>query len=71
VEITCHGGILITEQVLGAVLAAGARAADAGEFTRRAYIFGKMKLTEAEALGNLLEAGTQSQLSLARSGKAY
>ena len=68
VEITCHGGILITQKVLSAVLCAGARAAEAGEYTRRAYISGKMKLTEAEALGNLLEARSESQISLARGG---
>ncbi len=68
VEITCHGGILVTERVLAATLAAGARAAEAGEFTRRAYLSGKLKLTQAEALGNLLEAGTEGQLALARSG---
>ena len=43
VEITCHGGVLVTERVLSAVLAAGARAAEAGEFTRRSYLSGKMK----------------------------
>ena len=68
VEITCHGGILITKKVLSAVLCAGARAAEAGEFTRRAYVSGKMKLTEAESLGNLLDARSESQLVLARSG---
>ena len=68
VEITCHGGVLVTERVLSAVLAAGARAAEAGEFTRRSYLSGKMKLTEAEALGNLLEAKTEGQLTLARNG---
>ncbi|MBR2353207.1 MAG: tRNA uridine-5-carboxymethylaminomethyl(34) synthesis GTPase MnmE [Clostridia bacterium] len=68
VEITCHGGILVTSKVLSAALSAGARAAEAGEFTRRAYLSGKMKLTEAEALGNLLQAGTEGQLALARSG---
>ncbi len=68
VEITCHGGVLITEQVLRAVLLGGARAAEAGEFTRRAYLWGKLKLTQAEALGNLLEAATESQLTLARNG---
>ena len=68
VEITCHGGILVTQKVLSAALTAGARAAEAGEFTRRAYLSGKMKLTEAESLGNLLEAGTEGQLALARSG---
>ncbi len=68
VEINCHGGILVTEKVLSAVLAAGARAAEAGEFTRRAYVNGKMRLSEAEALGDLLEAKSDSQLKLARSG---
>ena len=68
VEITCHGGILVTRKVFSAVLLAGARAAEAGEFTRRAYVSGRMKLTEAEALGDLLEARSESQLTLARSG---
>ena len=68
VEITCHGGILVTRKVLAAVLAAGARHAEAGEFTRRAYISGKMKLTQAEALGDLLEADSETRLTLARNG---
>lgn len=68
VEITCHGGILVTEKVLGAVLRAGARAAEAGEFTRRAYVGGKLRLSEAEALGSLLEAQSDTQLLLARNG---
>ncbi|MBE6667737.1 MAG: tRNA uridine-5-carboxymethylaminomethyl(34) synthesis GTPase MnmE [Ruminococcaceae bacterium] len=68
VEITCHGGILVTQKVFGAALMAGARAAEAGEFTRRAYINGKMRLSEAEALGNLLEAKSDTQMILARNG---
>lgn len=68
VEITCHGGILVTQKVLSAALAAGARMAEAGEFTRRAYISGKLKLSQAEALGDLLEADSDSKLKLARSG---
>ncbi|MBR6681336.1 MAG: tRNA uridine-5-carboxymethylaminomethyl(34) synthesis GTPase MnmE [Clostridia bacterium] len=68
VEISCHGGILITQRVLSAVLSAGARAAEAGEFTRRAYVSGKMDLARAEALGNLLDAESESQLLLARGG---
>ena len=68
VEITCHGGVLVTREVLTAVLSAGARHAEAGEFTRRAFLNGKMRLTEAEALGNLLEAQTDAQMRLARSG---
>ncbi len=68
VEISCHGGVLVTRSVLSACLLAGARAAEAGEYTRRAYLNGKMSLPEAEALGNLLEAGNDEQLRLARSG---
>ena len=67
-EISCHGGVLVTECVLGAVLAAGARAATAGEFTRRALMNGKMTLTSAEALGALLEAKTTGQMTLAGNG---
>lgn len=68
VEIYCHGGSLVTRRVLAAALSAGARHAEAGEFTRRAFLSGKMGLSEAEALGDLLEAVNDSQLKLARSG---
>lgn len=68
VEICCHGGILLTETVLTALFAAGARPAEAGEFTKRAFLNGKMDLSAAEALGNLLEARTHDQLVLAHTG---
>lgn len=68
VEICCHGGILVTRAVLSAALAAGARRAEAGEFTRRAFAAGKISLNEAEALGMLLDAGTEAQLKLSRGG---
>ena len=68
VELCCHGGMLLTETVLTAVLAAGARAAQAGEFTRRAFLNGKLGLSSAEALGNMLEAQTREQLTLAHAG---
>lgn len=68
VEIYCHGGVLVTRRVLSATLLAGARAAEAGEFTRRAFISGKMSLSEAEALGDLLEAKNDGQVRLARNG---
>ena len=68
VEIACHGGILLTETVLTALLCAGARSADAGEFTKRAFLNGKIGLSSAEALGNILEASTREQLSLAHGG---
>ena len=68
VEISCHGGILVTETVLRAVFAAGARPATAGEFTRRAFVSGRMTLTQAQSLGDLLEAKTHGQLLISRSG---
>ncbi len=68
VEICCHGGILLTETVLTALFAAGAVPAEAGEFTRRAFLNGKLGLSAAEALGELLEARTHEQLTLAHAG---
>ena len=64
VEICCHGGVLVTRCVLEEILRAGARAAEAGEFTRRAFISGKLSLTEAEAVGTLLEASSREQIRL-------
>ncbi len=64
VEISCHGGMLVSRAVLEAVLLAGATAATAGEFTRRAFINGKLSLTEAEAVGALLEAKSYEQIKL-------
>lgn len=68
VELCCHGGMLLTETVLTACFAAGAKPATAGEFTRRAVLNGKMGLSSAEALGNILEASTREQLTLAHNG---
>ena len=62
VEIGCHGGILVTAQVLEACLRAGARAARPGEFTERAFLNGKMDLTQAEAVMDLIRA--RSDLAL-------
>ena len=67
-EISCHGGVLVTQAVLEAVLAAGARMAQAGEFTRRAFLNGRLGLGQAEAVGALLEAKTRSQLALSQGG---
>ena len=69
VEISCHGGILITAKVLEAILLCGASPAEKGEFTQRAFINGKLSLTDAEAIGNLLEAKSDEQIRLA-SGSA-
>ena len=67
-EISCHGGVLVTRRVLEAVFRAGARPAQAGEFTRRAFLSGKLTLSEAEAVGLLLDADTDSRMKLASSG---
>lgn len=56
VEISCHGGIYITQQVLRAVLNNGAVPAQAGEFTKRAFLNGKIDLTEAEAVIDIINA---------------
>ena len=56
VEFSCHGGVYLLKRVLRAVYAAGARPAEAGEFTRRAFLNGKMDLTGAEAVMDLIAA---------------
>ena len=66
IEISCHGGILITRCVLEAALSCGAALAEAGEFTRRAFTNGKLTLTEAEAIGMLLDAEGMGQIRLGR-----
>ena len=66
VEITCHGGVLLTRTVLEAVFAAGAVPAGRGEFTRRAFLNGKLTLTDAEGIGELIDATTAAQIRLSR-----
>lgn len=56
VEISCHGGLYITKRVLRAALSAGAVPAEPGEFTKRAFLNGKMDLTGAESVMNLISA---------------
>lgn len=65
-EISCHGGQGVTAELLSSVLAFGARAAQAGEFTRRAFLNGRMDLTQAEAVAELIEAPTREGVRLAR-----
>jgi tRNA modification GTPase len=62
VEISCHGGALVSAKVLEACLRAGARAARPGEFTERAFLNGKMDLTQAEAVIDLIRAKTDLAL---------
>lgn len=66
-EICCHGGTYVTGAVLESVLSLGAELAGAGEFTKRAYINGKLTLSRAEAIGNVIDAKTDAQLRLSSS----
>lgn len=63
-ELCCHGGILVQEKLLRACFWAGATPAAAGEFTRRAYINGKITLSQAEAVGGLIDAHTEKHLEV-------
>jgi tRNA modification GTPase len=65
VEITCHGGVLVTKIVFDTVLECGARAALPGEFTQRAFLNGRLDLTQAEAVADLIHARTELAISAA------
>jgi tRNA modification GTPase len=59
VEIGCHGGVFVTEQILDALIEKGARFAQPGEFTRRAFLNGKLDLTQVEAVADIIHAETR------------
>ena len=59
VEFQCHGGVIVAEKILDTVLAHGARLAEPGEFTRRAYLGGRIDLSEAEAIAKLIETRSE------------
>src|SRR5262245_35808619 len=65
VEIHCHGGAFLVRQILGLVLAQGARQAEPGEFTKRAFLNGKIDLAQAEAVLDLIRAKTAKAAELA------
>jgi tRNA modification GTPase len=65
VEIHCHGGYFILQKVLELVLKQGARMAQPGEFTKRAFLNGRIDLTQAEAVIDLIRAKTQTSLEIA------
>ncbi len=65
VEITCHGGMLTTRLVLEATLASGARLAEPGEFTKRAFLNGRLDLAQAEAVADLIHSRTELALDAA------
>jgi tRNA modification GTPase len=63
VEISCHGGILVTRRILERVLRTGARLAEPGEFTKRAFLNGRIDLSQAEAVAEHIHARSDSALS--------
>ncbi|WP_373720697.1 tRNA uridine-5-carboxymethylaminomethyl(34) synthesis GTPase MnmE [Bacteroides heparinolyticus] len=73
VEISCHGSLYIQQRVLQACLSAGCRMAAPGEFTRRAYLNGKMDLSQAEAVADLIasESAAQHRLALSQLRGGY
>lgn len=66
VEISSHGGPAVLEQILGACKDSGARLAEPGEFTKRAFMNGKMDLAQAEAVADLISATTEAATRLAK-----
>jgi tRNA modification GTPase len=65
VEINCHSGIVLLEKILRMTMEAGARLAEAGEFTRRGFLNGRMDLTQAEAVIDVIEAKSEIGLKIA------
>ena len=65
VEVSCHGSMLIANQIVEAFISFGARYANPGEFTMRSYLNGKMDLVEAEAVNDLINAKTEAGKKLA------
>ena len=67
VEVHCHGGVFVVHRILGLVLAQGARHAEPGEFTKRAFLNGRLDLAQAEAVLDLIAARTEKGADLALS----
>jgi len=65
VEVHCHGGVFLVREVLGLLISLGARHAEPGEFTRRAFLNGRMDLCQAEAVLDLIQARTEKSAQLA------
>ena len=62
VEIDCHGGVLMVRRILETVLHAGARTAEPGEFTKRAFLNGRLDLSQAEAVADVIHATNEYAL---------
>lgn len=74
VELSCHGGLYVTRRILRTALKNGAENASAGEFTKRAYLNGKLDLTQAEAVMDIISAKSERELKIAenlREGAAF
>jgi tRNA modification GTPase len=66
IEISCHGGVLVTQEVLETILSAGVRSAEPGEFTQRAFLNGKIELSQAEAVADLIHAKSRKAVEAAQ-----
>ncbi len=66
IEISCHGNPIISQKIMEMALKAGARMAEPGEFTRRAYLCGKIDLAQAEAVSELIVANSEAALRVSR-----
>jgi len=65
VEINCHSGVTVLQKILGLVVRCGARPAEPGEFTKRAFLNGRIDLAQAEAVIDIIEAKTEASLKIA------
>lgn len=65
VEVNCHGGLFVTNQIYELLVLHGARPAEAGEFTKRAFLSGRIDLTKAEAVMDVIEAENKAALKIA------
>lgn len=68
VEISCHGGIFVTNKILEILLSSGCRMAEPGEFTKRAFLNGRIDLTQAESIIDVIDAKTTNSLKMANIG---
>lgn len=68
VEINCHGGIATTNRILELLISSGARLAEPGEFTKRAFLNGRISLLEAESVSDLIESKSETQRKMALNG---
>jgi tRNA modification GTPase len=65
VELQCHGGTVVLRKVLELVIQAGARLAEPGEFSKRAFLNGKLDITQAEAIMDIINAKTEMSVKAA------